>query len=60
MNRKLKRLPTLSLTDILVSGLSGCGSNSSANTANNSGDGKITLKFWNIWRSDADSNKKNF
>lgn len=58
MNKKFKRISALALTLALSSTLMACGS-SSANGSSAGGDKKITLKFWHIWTSDTDSNKKN-
>lgn len=63
MKNILKKIATISMSLLLLTGAAGCGSSSSgdAKSANASGDSKqVTLKLWHIWAADSESNRKPF
>ena len=59
MNKRFKKISALLLTIALTSSLVACGKKASDNSKAAETNKKITLKFWHIWTSDTDSNKKN-
>jgi raffinose/stachyose/melibiose transport system substrate-binding protein len=58
MNKRFKAISAALLTIALSSSLMACG-NSTTSSSSTGGNQKITLKFWHVWTSDTDSNKKN-
>ena len=58
MNKRFMKISSLLLSIVLSSTLMACG-NKPTDTSKPEVAQKITLKFWHIWTSDNDSNKKN-
>jgi len=58
MNRKFMKISSLLLTIALATTLGACGTKTETSTKTDANQ-KITLKFWHLWTSDSDSNKKN-
>lgn len=59
MNKRFKKISSLLLTILLTSSLMACGNKATDKAKTGGTQEKITLKFWHIWTSDTDSNKKN-
>lgn len=59
MNKRFKKISALLLTIALTTSLMACGNKVSDDAKAGGEKEKITLKFWHIWTSDTDSNRKN-